>query len=80
MTEAQTEQIRINNVLNAATYIGDEETLKGICGIMDLDFDDLKGQLDKLGEERNMLNAMATLEGVVTDEQTAEISPIAIPE
>ena len=80
LTEAQTEQIRINNVLNAATYIGDAETLKGICGIMDLDFDDLKGQLDKLNEEQNTIGAFADLEGVVTDEQTAEISSEAIPE
>jgi SPP1 family phage portal protein len=78
--EAQTEQIKLGNVLNVATYIGDEEALKGICDIMDLEFDDLKGQLDKLNEEQNTIGAVATLEGVVTDEQTAEISPVAIPE
>lgn len=78
--EAETEQIRINNVLDVATYIGDEETLKGICDIMDLEFDDLKGQLDKLDEEQNTVDAMATLEGVVTNEQTAEIGSEAVPE
>lgn len=79
-TEAETEQIRINSILNAATVIGDEETLKGICGILDLDFDELKGQLEKLNEERNLTNAQTMLEGVVTDEQTAETGSAAIPE
>ena len=78
--EAETEQIRINNILGAATYIGDEETLKGICDVLDLDFDELQGQLEKLNEPQNTTNAQALLEGVVTDEQTAEISPTAIPE
>lgn len=78
--EAQTEQIRINNILSAATMIGDEETLKAICGILDLDFGDLKGQLDKLNESQNTADAQNLLEGVVTDEQAAEISSATIPE
>lgn len=78
--EAQTEQIKINNILSAATMIGDEETLKAICGILDLDFDDLKGQLDRLNESQNTMDAMDTLKGVVTDEQTAEIDSGTIPE
>ena len=72
--------MRINSILNAATVIGDEETLKGICDILDLDFDELKGQIDALNEERNTKNAMNLLEGVVTDEQTAEIGATTIPE
>lgn len=76
--EAETEQIRINNILGAATYIGDEETLKGICDVLDLDFDELQGQLEKLNEPKGTTNAQALLEGVVTDEQTAEISPTAV--
>ena len=78
LTEAQTEQMRVNTILNAATVIGDEETLKGICGILDLDFDELKGQLEKLNEEQSLANAQTMLEGVVTDEQTAETSTATI--
>ena len=73
-TEAQTEQMRINSILNVAMVIGDEETLKGICGVLDLDFDELKGQLEAMNEEKNTADARATLEGVVTDEQAAEDS------
>ncbi len=79
-TEAQTEQIRITNILNAATVIGDEETLKAICGILDLDFDELQGQLEQLNEAQNTADAMTQLEGVVTDEQTAETGTETIPE
>lgn len=76
--EAQTEQIKINNILGAATMIGDEEALKAICGILELDFDELKGQLDKLNEAQNTADAQSLLEGVVTDEQQAEISSEAV--
>lgn len=79
-TEAETEQIRINTVLNVATFIGDEEALKIMCDILDLDFDELKGQLDELNQSQNTVNAVNTLEGVVTDEQTAEADTTAIPE
>jgi SPP1 family phage portal protein len=78
--EAQTEQLKINNILSAATIIGDEETLKAICGILDLDFDELQGQLEKLSEEQNTVNAQDVLEGVVTDEQTAETDTTAVLE
>lgn len=78
--EAQTEQVRINSILNAATIIGDEETLKGICGILDLDFDELKGQLSQLNESQNTADAMGILEGVMTDEQKAETGSTAVLE
>jgi SPP1 family phage portal protein len=79
-TEAETEQIRLNSILNVATVIGDEETLKAVCDILDLEFDELKDQLEKLNEPQNTMDAMATLEGVVTDEQAAETGSEAIPE
>lgn len=79
--EAQTEQVRINNILSAAGLIGDEEALKAICGILDLDFDELKGQLEKLNEPQNTADAQDTLDSVVTDdEQAAKVNTEEIPE
>ena len=79
--EAQTEQVKINNILSVAAVIGDEEALKAICGILDLDFDELKGQLKKLNESQNTADAQAQLESVVTDdEQAAEVGTETIPE
>lgn len=80
LVEAQTEQLKLNNILNTAAVIGDEETLKGICGILDLDFEELKGQLEKMNEAQNTTNAESMLEGVVTDEQAAEAGTTTIPE
>lgn len=78
--EAVTEQTKINNIMNVATVIGDEETLKAICGILDLDFDELKGQLEQLNESQNTVDAMNLLEGVMTDEQKTEAGTGTIPE
>ena len=78
--EAETEQIKINSILNVSAIIGDEETLKAFCDILDLDFDELKGQLDKLNEPQNTIDAMNLLEGVVTDEPKTEIGATTIPE
>jgi uncharacterized membrane protein YgaE (UPF0421/DUF939 family) len=81
LTEAQAEQVRIGTILNAANVIGDEETLKAICSILDLDFEELKSEIEKINESQNTIDARNTLEGVVTDdEQTAETGAAAIPE
>ena len=79
-TEAEIKQLEINNVLNIAANVGDEQALKAICEIMEWDFDLLKGQLDKMNEEQNTENAKSLLGGVVTDEQAAEDSSGTIPE
>jgi SPP1 family phage portal protein len=79
-TEAETEQIKLNSILNVATYIGDEATLKAICDELELDFDELQGQLKELNEKQNTTDAEGLLEGVVTDEQTTEAGTATIPE
>lgn len=78
--KAETQQIQVNTILNIAANVGDEQTLKAICDIMDFDYEELKGQVEQMHEERNTANAKAALEGVVTDEPTAEISTGTIPE
>ena len=66
--EAETRQIEINTILNVAANVGDEQTLKAICELMEWDFDELQGQIEKMREEQNTADARATLEGVVIDE------------
>ena len=78
--KAETQQIRINSILNVAVNIGDEAALEAICDILELDFDELKDQVKRLQEEQDTAGAMATLEGVVTDEQTAEAGSATVPE
>ena len=77
--KAETQQIKVNTILNIAANVGDEQTLKALCEEMDWDFDELKGQIEKLKEEQNTLEAKATLGKVVTeDEQAAEVGATAI--
>lgn len=45
--KAETKQIEVNTVLNIAAEVGEEQTLKAICEVMDFDFEELKGELEK---------------------------------
>lgn len=81
MVKAQTKQIELNNVLNIAASIGDEEALKAICDVMELDYSEIKGKAPKPeNPEADLNGARGTLEGVVTNEPTAEAGSGAIPE
>ncbi len=73
--KAETEQIRVNTILNVAANIGDEAALQALCDILELDYEELKGQVERLREEQNLSEAQKTLAGVITDEQKAETSP-----
>lgn len=78
-TKAETKQIEVNTILNVAVNIGDEQTLKSICECLDLDYEELKDQVEKMQEEQDTANARAALGGVVTDEQTPEAGSGTIP-
>lgn len=67
-TRAETKQIEINTILNAATVIGDEEVLKAMCDILDLDYEELQKRLEEMNEEQNTANAGALLEGIEPEE------------
>lgn len=74
--KAETQQIKINTILNAAVQIGDEQVLKSLCDILELDYEELKGQVEKLKEEQSTANAKALLEGVVTENEVEETEPV----
>jgi SPP1 family phage portal protein len=78
--KAETQQVKINTILDAAVHIGDEQVLKSLCDILELDYEELKDQVEKLNEEKSTASAKALLEGVVTDEQATEAGSGAIPE
>ena len=78
--KAETQQIRINTILNVAANVGDEQTLKAICDELDLDYEEIKGQVEKMNAGQSTADAKALLEGVVTDEQKAETGSGAVPE
>lgn len=67
--EAETEQIRINTILNVAASIGDEQALKAICEVMEWDFDDMQSKIKQLQEEQSVLAARKALTSAAIDEE-----------
>lgn len=49
-TEAETQQIRLTTLLDAATALDSETILQGICEIFDLDFDDVQSKVQEQDE------------------------------
>ena len=72
LVRAQTQQARISSVLSAAATIGDEEALKAICDILEIDYEEARHALDDKREVQGLLAAQATLEGVSAGEFAAE--------
>lgn len=66
-TEADIQQVRINTILNMAAQIGDEQTLKALCDVMDWDFDELKEQL-KNADSSTAQDARTALGAIVPDD------------
>lgn len=70
--KADTEQVKINTILNAASLIGDEECLKLICEQLDLDFDELKTVMESQKEAPGTANAQNILNGIEPKEPIEE--------
>lgn len=66
--KAETKQIVVNTILNVAAQIGDEKAVQLICEELDIDFNEIKDELEKRKEEQNLSDAKKTLEGVNVDE------------
>lgn len=72
-TEAEIRQLEVNTILNVALNVGDEQTLKAICEVMDWDFEAIEEQLAKAEADADTpANARAALERVVIDEEDAD--------
>ena len=74
--EAETKQIEANTILNIAANIGDEQTLKMLCDLLDLDFDELQGEIEKIQEEGNHAAAKKVLEGVIPEGEPIIEEPV----
>ena len=68
-TKAETKQIVINYLLSASAYIGDEDTLKQICDVLDLDFEEVQAKLPK---EDDIKNVQADLNAVIPEGDVIE--------
>lgn len=46
-TDAEKKQVEINTLLSLQTVIGDEQTIRMICDVLDIDYDEIKDQIPK---------------------------------
>lgn len=71
--KAETRQIVVNTILNVAAQIGEEKAVQLICEEFDIDFEEIKDELEKRKEEQNLADAKTALEGVNVDDPTETI-------
>ena len=60
-TDAETQQIRLNSILNVAQALDDETVLQAICDILELDFEDVQKKVqeqDETEQAEQMLKSM----------------------
>lgn len=67
--KAETKQVEINTILNAAPVIGDKKTLQLICDELDIDFEEIKGELEKMQEAQNLIDAKNNLNNVIPEDE-----------
>ena len=68
--QAETESIKLNNILNVAAQIGDEKALQLICETLDIDYEEIKDKVQKMKTEPNTADARALLNAVQTETAT----------
>ena len=83
--KAETRKTEIETILEIAAYIGDDETLKSICDVLDLDYKEVKSAIEREAEN-SLENAKMALDNIPVEnqgdviEQATENSTNAIPE
>lgn len=73
--KADTEQVKTTTILNVADSVGEEQTLKAICEVLDLDYEEVKGQIEKMKEEADLQavkNALDSVEPVEPIEEPVD--------
>ena len=61
LTDAQTQQTKINTLLSLEQTLGNELIVQNICEVLDIDYDDIKSKLPK-SESGEMTDALSEIE------------------
>lgn len=69
--KAETRQIQVNTILNVAASVGDEETLRALCDVLEMDYEEVKRQIEQTPPAQDVNTARTALEGVETDDAPA---------
>lgn len=67
LTDAQTQQTKVNTLLGLQATLGDELVVQNICEVLDIDYEEIKSKLP-VDEEAQLAEEKTALDGVVTDE------------
>lgn len=68
LTEAQAKQTEINTLLNLASNLDNETLMQNICGVLDIDYEEIKDKLvNPLEFEEDVNNATNNLDDAVDD-------------
>jgi hypothetical protein len=62
----------VTTILNIAASVGEEQTLKAICEVMDWDFEEIQSQVEKMKEDDDLQAVKNALGSVETDEPIEE--------
>lgn len=68
-TDAETEQVKINTLLNLASTLDQETIVQNICDVLDIDYEEIK---DKLPEEDNLVDAQQEIDNVIVEGEGVE--------
>ena len=66
--DAETEQIKINTLLNLASTLDQETIVQNICDVLDIDYEEIKDKLPS-EEVQETDGALATLESTVAEDE-----------
>ena len=67
-TDAETEQVKINTLLNLASTFDNETIVKNICDVLDIDYEEIKNKLPT-DEGKAADDAAKALEGAVVEDE-----------
>ncbi|WP_195547836.1 phage portal protein [Holdemania sp. 1001095H_141210_F2] len=65
-TDAETEQVKINTLLNLASTLDQETIVQNICDVLDIDYEEIKDRLPE--DDVNLIDAQSEIDNVVVDE------------
>ena len=64
--QAQTEQVKINTLLNLSATLDDETIVQNICEVLDIDYEEIKGKLPTNAED-DLKAAQKELDSMITE-------------
>lgn len=74
-TKAETQQIQLNSVLSSAAYLGDDETLKAICDVFEINPEDIKVEPDAAAILDSVKGALNNIPDATDPEEQIEAEP-----